>query len=68
MDPAQHLLERLAFLAPDPVPELLLAKAVPGAESDDLRRAFYDLAAYSLVTRDTAKSRFSVHRLVQLAS
>jgi hypothetical protein len=30
----KHLLERLAFLAPDPVPELLLAMAMPGVEGE----------------------------------
>jgi hypothetical protein len=48
------------------VPVFLLDKRVPGRESEDLIAALSDLAAYSLVSFDGAKSRFSVHRLVQL--
>jgi tetratricopeptide (TPR) repeat protein len=62
---ARHLLERLAFLAPDPVPGFLLDVAVPGAEAKDATAALDDLAAYSLVTRDVEGETFLVHRLVQ---
>jgi hypothetical protein len=48
------LLERLAFLAPEPVPYSLLAVPVPGVAGEDAEAALDDLAAYSLV-----------HRLVQ---
>ena len=48
----RSLLERLAWLAPETVPESLLDVPVPGADADDLRAAYDDLAAYSLVTRD----------------
>ena len=61
----RHLLERLAFLAPDPVPGFLLEVAVPGAAAEDATAALDDLAAYSLVTRDGAGGSFLVHRLVQ---
>ena len=60
----KSLLERLAFLAPDPVPEFLLDVPVPNVPEQDLREALADLTAYSLVTRDPALPRFSVHRLV----
>jgi tetratricopeptide (TPR) repeat protein len=64
-DPARHLLERLAWLAPEPVPEFLLDVAIPQAEGQDLNEAVADLAAYSLATRDIDNPRFLVHRLVQ---
>jgi len=60
-EPARHLLERLAWIAPHPVPEFLLDVEIPGA--GDLREALADLAAYSLVTRDP--DEFTIHRLVQ---
>jgi tetratricopeptide (TPR) repeat protein len=59
------LLGRLAWLAPEKVPESLLDVSVPGAEAENLRDAYDDLAAYSLVTRDAAGPFFLVHRLVQ---
>ena len=34
----RHLLERLAFLAPDPVPEFLLDVTVPGADGGGCAR------------------------------
>ncbi len=61
----RHLLERLAFLAPDPVPALLLDVAVPGAEAEDAAAALDDLATYSLAIRDVDGGTFLVHRLVQ---
>jgi hypothetical protein len=64
-EPARHLLERLAWLASEPVPEFLLDVPVPETESGDLREALADLAAYSLATRELNEPRFSVHRLVQ---
>jgi hypothetical protein len=62
---ARHLLERLAFLAPDPVPMFLLDVAIPEDEGEDLNEALADLAAYSLATRDPEEPRFLVHGLVQ---
>jgi tetratricopeptide (TPR) repeat protein len=61
----RRLLERLAFLAPEPVPELLLDVPIPGAEDEKLHEALDDLAAYSLVTRDSEGPFFLVHRLIQ---
>jgi tetratricopeptide (TPR) repeat protein len=61
----RRLLERLAWLAPEKVPESLLNVPIPGAEKDKLRESYDDLAAYSLVTRDTEGPFFLVHRLVQ---
>jgi tetratricopeptide (TPR) repeat protein len=62
---ARRLLERLAWLAPEKVPESLLDVPTPGAEAESLRDAYDDLAAYSLVTRDAEGPFFLVHRLVQ---
>jgi hypothetical protein len=59
------LLERLAWLAPEKVPESLLDVPIPGAEIGNLRDAYDDLATYSLVTRDAEGPFFLVHRLVQ---
>jgi tetratricopeptide (TPR) repeat protein len=61
----RQLLERLAWLAPEKVPESLLDVPIPGAESENLRDAYDDLAALSLVTRDAEGPFFLVHRLVQ---
>jgi tetratricopeptide (TPR) repeat protein len=61
----RRLLEHLAWLAPEKVPETLLDVPIPGAEAGSLRDAFDDLAAYSLVTRDAEGPFFLVHRLVQ---
>ena len=61
----RRLLERLAWLAPEKVPEFLLDVPIPGAETENVREAYDDLAAYSLVTRDADGPYFLVHRLVQ---
>jgi hypothetical protein len=61
----RRLFERLAWLAPEKVPEALLDVPIPGAEAENLRDAYDDLAAYSLVTRDAEGPSFLVHRLVQ---
>jgi tetratricopeptide (TPR) repeat protein len=69
---ARRLLERLAFLAPEPVPDSLLDVAAPGdPEGFDARAARANLFAYSLVSRaaaeagKTAQDGFVIHRLVQ---
>jgi len=62
--PARRLLERLAWLAPEPVPDFLIAVPVPGI-AEDLDEALAELAAYSLVRRNPDRQEFSVHRLVQ---
>jgi tetratricopeptide (TPR) repeat protein len=64
-DGGRRLLERLAWLAPEKVPESLLDVPVPGDEAENLRDAYDDLASYSLVTRDAEGPFFLVHRLVQ---
>jgi tetratricopeptide (TPR) repeat protein len=64
-DGGRRLLERIAWLAPEKVPESLLDVPVPGAETENLREAYDDLAGYSLVTRDAEGPYFLVHRLVQ---
>ena len=64
---ARRFLQRLAWLAPELVPESLLEVPVPGLEPaevdpyDDLS----ELEAYSLVARAADTPSFSVHRLVQ---
>ena len=64
--PGRRLLDRLAFLAPDPVPASLLDVPVPGVEAqEEAHAALDDLAAYSLATRDAEGGAFLVHRLVQ---
>jgi tetratricopeptide (TPR) repeat protein len=67
---SRRLLERLAFLAPDPVPDSLLDVAVPGeAPDDDAYQDRANLFAYSLISGATAEDGgapgFLVHRLVQ---
>jgi tetratricopeptide (TPR) repeat protein len=61
----RRLLERLAWLAPEKVPEFLLDVPIPGADIENLHEALEDLANYSLVTRDAASPFLLVHRLVQ---
>jgi tetratricopeptide (TPR) repeat protein len=69
---ARRLLERLAFLAPEPIPDSLLDVAAPGdPEGFETRAARANLFAYSLVSRaaveagKTSQDGFVVHRLVQ---
>jgi tetratricopeptide (TPR) repeat protein len=66
---SRRLLDRLASLAPDLVPDLLLDVAVPGDSSDaDAYKARGGLYAYSLISGVTAEGGppgFFVHRLVQ---
>jgi tetratricopeptide (TPR) repeat protein len=61
----RRLLERLAWLAPEKVPESLIDVPIPGTDAENLHDAYDDLAAYSLVTRDAEGPFFLVHRLVQ---
>ncbi len=67
---SRRLLDRLAMLAPDSIPESLLDVAVPGEASDyDAQKARAGLYAYSLITRatdeDGSAQGFVMHRLVQ---
>ena len=61
---ARALLEHLAFLAPEPVPERLLEAPIPGFASD-AADALVELDRYSLVKRLTDRAAFTMHRLVQ---
>jgi tetratricopeptide (TPR) repeat protein len=61
----RRLLERLAWFAPEPIPNFLLELPVPDAAEDDLNDALANLADYSLARRDPDSQEFSVHRLVQ---
>jgi tetratricopeptide (TPR) repeat protein len=65
--PARRLLQRLAWLAPAPVPQALLDVAPPGRADDegDPGDALAELAAYSLAVRGDDRPVFTVHRLVQ---
>jgi hypothetical protein len=60
----RRLLERLAFLAPDPVPRFLLDVAVPDTEAEDLQDGLTDLTSVSLATLEVEGEGFAVHRLV----
>jgi tetratricopeptide (TPR) repeat protein len=67
---SRRLLDRLAFLAPDPIPDSLLDVAVPGEAADwDAHEARAGLFAYSLISRASgdggAGQGFAMHRLVQ---
>jgi tetratricopeptide (TPR) repeat protein len=64
---SRRLLERLAMLAPEPIPDSLLDVAVPGeAEGYDAYEARGGLFAYSLATQAKGEGAgFVVHRLVQ---
>ena len=65
--PARRLLQRLAWLAPEPIPESLMEVPVPAldaAETDPFG-ALAELESYSLVARAADTPSFSVHRLVQ---
>jgi tetratricopeptide (TPR) repeat protein len=64
--PARRMLERLAWLGPEPIPESLLDVPLPDSpEEPDHRDALVELETYSLVTRDSESPAFTVHRLVQ---
>ena len=67
---SRRLIDRLAMLVPDPIPDTLLDVAVPGEAADyDAYKARAGLYAYSLITRasddDGSASGFVMHRLVQ---
>ncbi len=67
---SRRLLDRLAFLAPDPTPDSLIDVAVPGEGADyNAQGARAGLYAYSLITRsigeDGVAKGFVIHRLVQ---
>ncbi len=62
---ARTLLERLAFLGADPVPDALFDVAASGAGAEDHREALAELARVSLVRRESEPAGVTVHRLVQ---
>jgi hypothetical protein len=66
---SRRLLDRLAFVASDPIPDSLLDVAVPGAVDNDAYEARGGLFAYSLISGVTGEDGgtlgFVVHRLVQ---
>jgi tetratricopeptide (TPR) repeat protein len=67
---SRRLLDRLAMIAPDPIPDSLIDVPVPGEAVDyDAHRARAGLYAYSLVTgargEGGAAKGFVMHRLVQ---
>jgi Tetratricopeptide repeat len=59
------LLERLAWLAPEKIPDTLLEVDISRLEAPNTREAFDELSSYSLLTRDAEGPFFLVHRLVQ---
>jgi len=68
--PARRLLQHLAWLGPEPIPESLLDVPIPHLpgllESDlDPCDVLVELETYSLVTRAVETPTFTVHRLVQ---
>lgn len=64
--PARRLLERLAWLGPEPIPETLLDVSIPESPEElDPRSALVELASYSLVIQDDETQNFTVHRLIQ---
>jgi tetratricopeptide (TPR) repeat protein len=67
---SRRLLDRLAMLASDPIPDSLIDVAVPDGVADyDAYRVRAGLYAYSLITRatgdDGSAKGFVIHRLVQ---
>jgi tetratricopeptide (TPR) repeat protein len=71
-EPTRRLLYRLAYLAPDPIPESLLEVPVPNSEDDPLtaRDALTELDAYSLacLSTEVESPSFTIHRLVQVVT
>ncbi len=63
-EPARALLERLSFLAPEPVPLTLLDVPVPEVEATDGRAVLGELVRLSLASREATAGVFSLHRLV----
>ena len=64
-EPSRRLLQRLAWLASEPIPESLLEVAVRDASEVDPLGDLAELESYSLVSRAADTPTFSVHRLVQ---
>jgi tetratricopeptide (TPR) repeat protein len=64
---ARILLEGMAFLAPDPIPESLL-EVQSGWASLDVGAALLELDACKLVRRNAEMPQFSIHPLLQAAT
>jgi tetratricopeptide (TPR) repeat protein len=71
---AQELLRLFAYLAPDDIPEELVAvdTGTPGtilaavaSDKERLRKAVKNLRRYSLISRHTGERTYTIHRLVQ---
>ena len=63
---ARQLLQRLAWLSPEPIPETLLDVPVPHVAGEgDPFADLAELEGYSLVTRATDSPSFTIHKLVQ---
>jgi tetratricopeptide (TPR) repeat protein len=61
----RHLLVRLAWLAPEPIPNSLIDIAASNMTAEQNEEALIELSAYSFVRRNSQRQEFSVHRLVQ---
>ena len=68
----RRLLDRLAYFAPEPIPDALLDVTIPGETADfDAHKARANLFAFSLASRASAEdgtapeAGFAAHRLVQ---
>lgn len=64
-DNATKLLNRLAWLASEPIPKSLLEVEIPDTKTIIATDAWMELKKYSLVTSTEDKTAFTVHRLVQ---
>ena len=64
-DMATILLNRLAWLAADPIPKTLLELEFPESEKIDAQSAWEQLKQYSLATSTEDKKAFTIHKLVQ---
>lgn len=62
---AVDLLNRLAWMAPDPIPRTLLDVDIPDVEAIDMQAAWAELKKYSLASSAADKQSFTIHRLVQ---
>ncbi len=63
---SRHLLQRLAWLSPAPIPESLLDIPIPGLEGvNDPWADLAELEGYSLISRASDSPSFTVHKLVQ---
>ncbi|MGI4734618.1 MAG: FxSxx-COOH system tetratricopeptide repeat protein [Janthinobacterium lividum] len=65
---SQTLLNRLAWLAAEPVPRSLLFVPIPDVPTLDPEIPLVDLIRFSLATLTVNKRAFSIHRLVQEVS